>query len=306
MTFSFWCVPCGCSHSYELHEAPGRCPRQGPSGSLTREQAKAVAANAMRLAPVECGALVDALAALGVLKLDERMPKQVIKDTLAGIILQAREADPKAGGWRITLRDMILKALEDAGFYIGKQEVLYPRRGQAAREVGLGRCGSGPLPTRGSASPISVRMISRAPPSLRGRHPTSSVMRKFCAGVVGALIRRGKIDPGLPPAAPTPTAPPIWVRTISRGPSRRGLRRGQVGCDGVRRLAGHGCGRRSAGRTARWPVCFPGNPTVCYRPMPRRYRLGARDYGVGGGNRNDRKSSTDCARLAAGWRTDVR
>jgi hypothetical protein len=72
--------------------------------------------------------------------------------------------------------------------------------------------------------------------------------------------------------------------------------------DGVRRLAGHGCGRRSAGRTARWPVCFPENPTVCYRPMPRRYGLG----GVGGGNRNDRKSSTDCARVAAGWRTDVR
>jgi hypothetical protein len=54
------------------------------------------------------------------------------------------------------------------------------------------------------------------------------------------------------------------------------------------------------------PVCFPENPTVCYRPMPHRYGLGARDYGVGGGNRNDRKSSTDCARLAAGWRTDVR
>ena len=54
------------------------------------------------------------------------------------------------------------------------------------------------------------------------------------------------------------------------------------------------------------PVCFPENPTVCYRPMPRRYGLGASDYGVGRGNRNDRKSSTDCARLAAGWRTDVR
>ena len=52
------------------------------------------------------------------------------------------------------------------------------------------------------------------------------------------------------------------------------------------------------------PVCFPENPTVCYRPMPRRYG-GASDYEVGGGNRNDRKSSTDCARLAAGWRTDV-
>jgi hypothetical protein len=38
------------------------------------------------------------------------------------------------------------------------------------------------------------------------------------------------------------------------------------------------------------PVCFPENPTVCYRPMPRRYGLGASDYGVGGGNRNDRKT----------------
>jgi hypothetical protein len=70
-------------------------------------------------------AFVDALAALGILKLEERSPNTPnIKDTLANVVLRREGQDPKMGAWRIGQlgADMILKALDDAGLYIGKYD----------------------------------------------------------------------------------------------------------------------------------------------------------------------------------------
>jgi hypothetical protein len=59
----------------------------------------------------------------GVLRFKEE--KQAVRDTLATVTLQqCPGADPKMGGWRVGPHgaDMILKALEDAGFDIGSRK----------------------------------------------------------------------------------------------------------------------------------------------------------------------------------------
>ena len=152
MTFRFWCAPCGCHHGYELYEAPGQCPQEAKKvsqtnwwcaacktthpfpecphgGRISREKAIAIVGGWP--GPVTPGAFVDALAALGILKLEERSPKQTIKDTLAAVRLQPnRNAAAHMGGWLVGPygAEQILEALDEADFYVGKQEKIWPPR----------------------------------------------------------------------------------------------------------------------------------------------------------------------------------
>jgi hypothetical protein len=113
----FWCKVCRCTHDHYP------CP--DPAVKMDRE--KAIAIVGVWPGPPTAGAFVDALAALGILKLEERTPKQTIQDTLANLVLQAHEnADPKMSGWRVGWRvgpyaaQQILNAIDDAGFFVGK------------------------------------------------------------------------------------------------------------------------------------------------------------------------------------------
>jgi hypothetical protein len=85
---------------------------------MNRDQAIKVAeASCWRVG--DCAGLVDALVALGVLKLEEPTPKPAIQVALAGIVLQRRDS-ADASGWRIGLygASMILNALDEAGYKI--------------------------------------------------------------------------------------------------------------------------------------------------------------------------------------------
>ena len=88
---------------------------------MDREKAIAIIRERSNTSPWDAGTLVDALAALGILKLEERTPKQAIKDTLAEVVLLPHElADPTVSGWRVGPygSHLILKALDKAGFNI--------------------------------------------------------------------------------------------------------------------------------------------------------------------------------------------
>src|SRR5690349_21595881 len=107
----------------------------GVDAAFTREEAISEAKKIWDRSASAAEAFVKMLEAFGVIRF-KPTPKQAIQDTLAGVVLPpnsstaASTADPKMGGWWVGPAGAaeLLKALDEGGYYIGKQEVLYPPR----------------------------------------------------------------------------------------------------------------------------------------------------------------------------------